>query len=86
MRMGNFEGKEGRPIGRSLRQPLSGPFIQEKCSLRLVSRFLFYWAQGVASMRQEEPTALNECVAFVNMHVKLLSSEAFFQPKMKKYR
>jgi len=64
MRMGNFEGKKMRPIGQrtydctvpiGLRQPLSGPFILEKCSLRLLSRFLFYWAQG---MRQEEPTAL----------------------------
>jgi len=67
MRMGNFEGKRGRPIGRrtydctvpiGIRQHLSQPFILEKCSLRLVSRFLSYWAQGVASMRQEEPTAL----------------------------
>jgi len=68
MRMGNFEGKKGWPIGRrtydcavpiGLRQPLSGPFILEKCSLCLVSRFLFYWAQGVASMRQEARRAMN---------------------------
>ena len=66
---GQLWGEKGRPIGRrtydctvpiGLRQPLSGPFILEKCSLRLVSRprSLFYWVQGIASMRQEEPTAL----------------------------
>ena len=73
MRMGNFEGKRGRPIGRrtydctvpgwhctiisppsigsiGLRQPLSELFIPEKC--------IGHTAQGAASMRQEEPTAL----------------------------
>jgi len=39
-------------------------------------------------MRQEEPTALKwmrRIREYAVMHVKLLLSEAFFQPKMKKY-
>jgi len=76
MRVGNFEGKKGRPIGRrtydctvpdwhctiisplsngsiGLRQPLSELFIPEKCSLRLVSRFLFYWAHRTRHSQYE---------------------------------
>jgi len=76
MRMGNFEGKKGWPIGRrtydctvpdwhctiisplsngsiGLRQPLSELFIPDKCSLRLVSRFLFYWAHRTRRSQYE---------------------------------
>ena len=67
MRMGNFEGKRGGPLdgGLMIVQCLQayvnlypGLLYWKNVGCQYVYRFLFYWAQCVASMRQEEPTAL----------------------------